>query len=133
MMGWTCCYHPTLINQVYQQQSAKLIGYKLKEKEKKLLSIPLYPVPTPAQTRLFWILNTLDLITTIQGLKHPEIFEQNPLLGSDPSNFTLVLHKAILGPIVLDNINNEQLKVTNTLLVFAVANNMSIISKKNAW
>jgi len=69
----------------------------------------------------------------MKGLKHPDIHEQNPLLGSDPSNFKLVLHKALLGPLTLNNLNNEQLKVTNTLLGFAVANNMRIISKKKAW
>jgi len=133
MMGWTCCYHPTLINQVYQQQSEKLIEYRLKANEKKLLSIPLYPEPTQKQFRLFWALSAIDVALTYHALKTPGIKEANPLLGSKPSLGRLIAHKALLGPIVVNNSNTEQQVIVNTLLGFAVANNMRIISKKKAW
>jgi hypothetical protein len=133
MMGWTCCYHPTLIKQVYQQQSGKLIEYKLKEKKKKLQYIPQYQVPTDEQIKIFWTLNILDVLFTYHGIKHPEISEGNPFVGRDPTLFRLVLHKGALGPTLVNNLDSQQMTITNAMLAAAVINNIHIISDKDAW
>ena len=133
MKGWTCCYHPTLIEQVYRQQYEKSIEFKLKANRKKLLYIPPYLEPTPKQVKIFWALTVLDVLTTAHGLKHSGIKETNPLLGSSPSVGRLIIHKAVLGPYVVNNSTNRQQVIVNTLLGFAVANNMRIISKRKAW
>ena len=134
MMGWTCCYHPTLIKQVYQQQSVKSIEYKLRENRKKLRYIHQSQVhPTEAQIKVFWALNILDVALTYHGIKHPEISEGNPIVGPDPTLLRLVVHKAFLGPIIVNGTDREALKITNTLLALAVINNISVINKKDAW
>jgi len=45
----------------------------------------------------------------------------------------LVLHKGVLGPIIVNNASDDGLKVTNTLLGIAVANNMRIMFEEEAW
>ena len=133
IQGWTCCYHPTLIEQVYQQQSVKSIEFRLRENRKKLQYTPQFQVPTEAQVRLFWALSVIDVALTYHAIKDPEIREANPLLGTDPTLFRLVLHKGVLGPIIVNNASIEQLKLTNTMLGIAVANNMRIMFEEDAW
>ena len=108
---------------------------KLKENPKPLRFIRIQPSlePTQDQIKLFYILNTLDLIMTMHALKHPDIKEGNPLLGPSPSNKRLILHKLVLAPLIEQNFNTHQLFVVNTALGVTVINNALVMSRYGAW
>ena len=111
-----------------------MILSKLKERPKRLRFTPVYPEPTPEQIKLFYILNTIDLALTIHGLKsYPEIQEGNPFLGKNPSVKKMLLHKAILAPLIEQNFNEYQMTFVNTALGVAVVNNAAVLTRYGAW
>jgi len=69
----------------------------------------------------------------MHGLKHPSITEGNPLLNEKPSNLELIGHKALIAPIVEQNMNAYQLEIINWALLIAVMNNAYQIDKVDAW
>tara|TARA_Y100001937_G_scaffold61534_1_gene84254 strand:- start:615 stop:953 length:339 start_codon:yes stop_codon:yes gene_type:complete len=111
----------------------KLIESKLKERPKRLRFIPVDPEPTDEQIKLFYILNAIDLGLTVHGLKHPNIYEANPLLKEKPSNLELITHKSFFAPLVAHNMNQYQMSVINSFLVMAIINNAHQIDKVDAW
>ena len=111
-----------------------MIESKLREKKKRLRFTHVYPEPTPEQIRLYYLLNFLDLAITYHGLKsYPQIKEGNALLGENPSLRKMLLHKAIITPLVEQNFNEYQMTVINGALGLALVNNTYVMSKYGAW
>jgi hypothetical protein len=79
--------------------------------------------PTKAQMITFWTLNALDVYTSYEGLKNPNISEVNPLLGKDPSLERLILHKAVVAGVLSKHGSKRYIRGVNVLLTFAVINN----------
>ena len=79
--------------------------------------------PTKAQLVTFWTLNVLDVYTTHQALKKPYAYETNPLYSKKPELKELILGKLIIGTILHNNFERNQLRFTNVLLTYAVINN----------
>ena len=51
---------------------------------------------------IYWTLTVLDVYTTHEGLKDPNVYELNPLLGKRPSLAQLILLKSISSIIILN-------------------------------
>ena len=83
--------------------------------------------PTKSQVITFWILQGLDVYTSHQGLKKcGSCKETNPLLSEQPELSELILHKAIVGPLILNNFSKDQITIMNGAIAFAVINNYEI-------
>ena len=83
--------------------------------------------PTKPQVIAFWILQGLDVYTTHQGLKKCDgCKETNPLLSSEPELSELLLHKAILGTLILNNSSKKQITFLNGAIGLVVINNYEI-------
>ena len=82
--------------------------------------------PTKNQMILYWTLNALDVYTTYQGLKQPDIVEANPLLGDKPHLDNLLIQKAIVGGFIAKNGSSNYITLSNTVVTLAIINNYYI-------
>jgi len=76
---------------------------------------------------IYWTLTVLDVYTTHEGLKDPNVYELNPLLGKRPSLAQLILLKSISSIIILNTYAKEDMYYMNLILFAAVDNNYQII------
>jgi len=83
--------------------------------------------PTRNQMIFFWTLNALDVYTTYEGLKKPNVYEKNPLLGNKPHLDNLLIQKAIVAGFISQNSSKNYITIMNTGLTYAVINNYNII------
>jgi len=83
--------------------------------------------PTRNQIIFFWTINALDVYTTYEGLKKPNVYEKNPLLGDKPHLDNLLIHKAIVAGFISQNSNKNYITAMNVGLTFVVINNYKII------
>ena len=83
--------------------------------------------PTKNQMILYWTLNALDVYTTYQGLKQPDIVEANPLLGDKPHLDNLLIQKAIVGGFIAKNGSSNYITLSNAVVTLVVINNDHII------
>ena len=92
----------------------------------------MYKRPTEWQWKLFWTLQTLDVLTTTEGLSYDCISELNPLLGERPSTLRLVAHKGIVFGPSWDNFKKNTseyyLNVANLITGIVVLNNFDVIN-----
>ena len=96
--------------------------------QKKFLQfIEVKEPPTKAQLITFWTLNVLDIYTTHQGLKKPNVYETNPLYSKKPTLEELILGKVIIGTILHNNFEKNELRITNVFLTHAVINNYELM------
>ena len=96
--------------------------------QKKFLQfIEVKEPPTKAQLITFWTLNVLDIYTTHQGLKKPNVYETNPLYSKKPTLEELILGKVIIGTILHNNFEKNELRITNVFLTYAVINNYELM------
>ena len=98
---------------------------KFKVEDKKFLQFNYYrEPPTKAQMITFWTLNTLDVITTYEGLKAlPNAVEKNPFYPDRPSLGQLIIGKAIFGSLVGNNYSKKPMYYINTQLGLVVVHN----------
>jgi len=82
--------------------------------------------PTKNQIIFFWTINVLDVYTTYEGLKNPNISEVNPLLGKKPNLDNLLIQKAIVAGFISKNSNKNYITFLNVGLTLAVINNYNI-------
>ena len=82
--------------------------------------------PTRKQRIIYWTLNGLDVYTTYEGLKNPNISEANRILGKRPSLEELVVHKIIFAGLIGENLNTYSYTLMNTALGIAVVRNIYI-------
>jgi len=83
--------------------------------------------PTKSQKITFWTLNVLDVYTTHEGLKNPNVYEINPLLGKDPSLERIILHKIVFTSLISKYSSKRYMRGVNVVLTTAVVNNYGII------
>ena len=83
--------------------------------------------PTRNQIIVFWTLNALDVYTTYEGLKKPNIVEANPLLGNKPHLDNLLIQKAIVAGFISQNSSENAITVINVVLGLTVINNYNVI------
>ena len=83
--------------------------------------------PTRNQMIFFWTINSLDVYTTYEGLKKPNVYEKNPLLGKKPHLDNLLIQKAIIGGFISQNSSKNYITAMNVGLTFAVISNYNII------
>ena len=83
--------------------------------------------PTRNQMIFFWTLNALDVYTTYEGLKKPNVYEKNPLLGDKPHLDNLLIQKAVVAGFISQNSSKNYITVMNTGLTFAIINNYNFI------
>ena len=92
----------------------------------------MYKRPQDWQWKLFWALQTLDVLTTAEGLTYDCIAELNPLLGDRPSTLRLVAHKGVIFGTSWDSfVNNTSeydLSVANFITGIVVINNIDVIN-----
>jgi hypothetical protein len=70
----------------------------------------------------------MDALTTYHGLKSPYVYEANPILGKKPSAGEIVLLKLLLGSIVWNTYNDNEIMIMNGILTIAVINNLDVIN-----
>jgi hypothetical protein len=83
--------------------------------------------PTRNQMIFFWTLNALDVYTTYNGVKKPNVYELNPLLPKKPELEELLLQKAIVAGFVSQNSSKNYIRFLNVSLTLVVINNYEII------
>ena len=90
-------------------------------------NLEFHEFPSKSDKVIFWTLNALDVITTYEGLKSsPHVYEVNPLYPARPSLGQLVAGKVIIGNYIINNLNSQQVRLINTSLTIAIANNYEI-------
>ena len=132
MMGFECCWDRKLIEAVKTEEYLrKSIKYSSKVNLKELEFTPQYK---DKEVWFAWYLvNVLDVYSTVKGLKYSCIYEANPTLPNVPHRDHLIIHKAFL----LSTIFNPDSKywsdsTINTLsftIGLAVVNNTKIINE----
>ena len=83
--------------------------------------------PTKNQMITFWTLNALDVYTTYNGVKKPNVYELNPVLPKKPELEELVLQKAIVAGFISQNSSKRYIRFLNVTLTFVVINNYEIM------
>ncbi len=83
--------------------------------------------PTKAQKIAFLTINVLDLYTTHQALKKPNVYETNPFLSKKPSLGDLIIHKAIVGGLIYNHSSKNFITLMNIGTTHAVINNYQIM------
>ena len=83
----------------------------------------------------WYLLNALDVHSTLKGLKYSCITEANPILPTVPHRDNLLIHKSIVlsSFFNLDRWADEEIWVMNLVMASVVINNYRIVnkSKKN--
>ena len=99
------------------------------QKRKAFQFVHVDHIPNERELRISKILHTMDVMTTIYGLKNANVKEGNWLLPEQPSNAQLIGQKAILLTLAHHNFEAEQLVIINWATGMAVARNIYIINK----
>ena len=99
------------------------------QKRKAFQFVHVDNIPTERELRISKILHSLDVATTIYGLKNANVKEGNLLLPDFPSNTQLIGQKAILLTLAHHNMEEGQIVVMNWFTGAAVARNIYIINK----
>ena len=121
MMGFECCYHNSLLESVQREASLKSIQFKSKV---NLSELPFSHRDYQKELYYFWAINALDVWTTNRGLKHPNVYEMNPIVGEDPHLDRLILFKLLWGNLILHTHEPEHIIIPNALITLAGINNI---------
>ena len=96
--------------------------------QKKFLQfVEIKEPPTKAQLVTFWTLNVLDVYTSHQGLKKENVYEANRLYSKKPKLEELIIGKLIIGTILHNNFEKNELRIANVILTVTVVNNYEIM------
>ena len=83
--------------------------------------------PTKNQMITFWTLNALDVYTTYNGVKKPNVYELNPILPKKPELEELLLQKAIVVGFFSQNSSKNYMRFLNISLTLVVIHNYEIM------
>lgn len=95
MMGFECCWDQKHIEAVKREHSQKSIESLLKANQKRS-QYTLHSDTDKYEWTLFYIVQALDIHSTVKGLKYRCIYESNPTLPPVPHRDHLILHKSLL-------------------------------------
>ena len=88
------------------------------------------PRPTKEQIRHSWLINSLDLATTIYALETMDnVREGNFILGEQPEVAEVIALKLIVLPLIHQNSNTHQMVLINSVVTAAVVNNLYVINR----
>ena len=114
----------------YEQMNKDSKLIKDWEDRNKLNFFDVHPKPTKEQIKLSWLVNSLDLATTIYALETMDNFrEGNFILGEQPEVAEVIALKLIVLPLVHQNSNTHQMVLINSLITAAVVNNLYVINR----
>ena len=100
------------------------------EERNKLRFFYNEPLPTDEQIRYSWIVNSLDLATTIYALETMDnVREANFILGEQPSTERVIALKLFVLPLIHQNSNTHQMVWFNSVVTTAVINNLYVINR----
>ena len=88
--------------------------------------------PSRAQIITYWTLNALDVYTTYEGLKNPNMQEGNPFLGKHPHLDNLIIHKLVFAGIVGQNLDTYGYTWMNFALTGTVIRNQHL-NNTTSW
>ena len=83
--------------------------------------------PTKNQMIIFWTLNALDVYTTYNGVKKPNVHELNPILPKKPELEELLLQKTIVAGFFSQNSSKNYMRFLNISLTLVVIHNYEIM------
>ena len=83
--------------------------------------------PTKNQMITFWTLNALDVYTTYNGVKKPNVYELNPILPKKPELEELLLQKTIVAGFFSQNSSKNYMRFLNISLTLVVIHNYQIM------
>jgi len=83
--------------------------------------------PTKAQIITFWTLNFLDVYTSYEGLKTPNVVERNFLLKKKPHLDNLLIHKAIVAGLLSRHSSKKYMTGINVALTYTVIKNYEYV------
>jgi len=83
--------------------------------------------PTKNQMITFWTLNALDVYTTYNGVKKPNVYELNPILPKKPELEELLLQKTIVAGFFSQNSSKNYMRFLNISLTLVVIHNYEIM------
>ena len=110
------------------KEDAKLI--KDWEERNRLNFFDVSVKPTKEQIRHSWLVNSLDLATTIYALETMDnVREGNFVLGEQPEVAEVIGLKLIVLPLVHQNSNTHQMVWFNAIVTAAVVNNLYVINR----
>ena len=88
------------------------------------------PKPTKEQIKYSWIVNSLDLATTIYALETMDnVREGNFILGEQPSTEEVIGLKLFVLPLIHQNSNTHQMVWFNSVVTAAIVNNLYVIHR----
>lgn len=96
--------------------------------EKFLQFYEIKEPPTKSQKVVFYTLNILDVYTSYEGLKNPNLAEGNVLLGKKPHLDELILQKIIIGGLIHQNASKNYMRIVNTSLGIVIMRNKYLIN-----
>lgn len=110
------------------KEDSKLI--KEWEERNRLNFFDVSVKPTKEQIRHSWLVNSLDLATTIYALETMDnVREGNFILGEQPEVAEVIVLKLIVLPFVHQNSNTHQMVWFNAVVTAAVVNNLYVINR----
>ena len=110
------------------KEDAKLI--KDWEERNRLNFFDVSVKPTKEQIRHSWLVNSLDLATTIYALETMDnVREGNFVLGEQPEVAEVIGLKLIVLPLVHQSSNTHQMVWFNAIVTAAVVNNLYVINR----
>ena len=114
----------------YEQMNKDSKLIKDWEERNRLNFFNVHPKPTKEQIRLSWLVNSLDLATTIYALETMDnVSAGNFILGEQPEVAEVIALKLIVLPLVHQNSNTHQMVWFNTVVTAAVVNNLYVINR----
>ena len=119
---------PQEFNYEQMQRDSRLI--KDWEERNRLNFFDVHPRPTKEQIRHSWLINSLDLATTIYALETMDnVREGNFILGEQPEVAEVLALKLIVLPLIHQNSNTHQMVLINSVITAAVVNNLYVINR----
>ena len=130
MMGFECCWDQKHIEAVKREHSQKSIESLLKANQKRS-QYTLHSDNSKYEWTAFYIVQALDIHSTVKGLKYSCIYESNPTLPRIPHRDRLILHKSLLMATIFrqKNWEPEEVRPLTYLTSLAVINNHRITNK----
>ena len=138
MLGWTCCYQNSLVQQVRQEHLQKSIALQLKESQNQSQYTLVEPID-PYRITTFVILQAADVYYTRRSLRYDCVRELNPIIGPQPTTTKMVATKiAILVPAYRydynrGNLSNRGFDRMNILMALVIANNYNVEKKAKKY
>ena len=107
-----------------------MIESRLNENQKK----SLYTLQSDVNNyywATFYLLNVLDVYSSLKGLEYSCVVEVNPLLPERPHKDHLILHKAITVPAIFNSrtFDNDEVMLMNIFMTHVIIENYKVIEE----